>query len=175
MQSNANYNAVKEYSFSSEKNGEPVTKEQAKSWMRITNNDEDTDIENLIIAARSIIENYLNKSIIKRTVTAVLTNRCGNIELPFQPFEELVSITDADGNAITSYTLSGDKYKRLLLPEWDNIKVVYKAGIGIDNVPQVIKNAIMAQVAFMYVNRGDDNSGKGICPTAKQFLSTERR
>ena len=173
MQSNANYNNVVDYSFSAEKNSEPVTKEQAKDWMRVSNNEDDLIIENLIISARSIIELYLNKSLKKRTVTATLINRCGNIELPFQPFVELVSITDSEGTAITDYKLTGETYKRLLYPEADHIKVVYKAGF--DDVPQHIKAAIMAQVSFMYENRGDDSSGKGICGTAKQFLATERR
>lgn len=175
MQSNANYNAIRDYSFSAEKNGEPVTKEQVKDWMKVTNVDDDLIIENLIISARSIIENYLNKSVIKRTVTAVLVNRCGNIELPFQPFIELVSITDSDGAAIpsTSYKLVGDTFKRLEYPCCDNIKVVYKAGM--DAVSQTIQSAIMAQVAFMFENRGDEKTGTGICATAKQFLATERR
>jgi uncharacterized phiE125 gp8 family phage protein len=181
----ANFNNINDYSFSEEANDEPLSKEEVKIWLRIDGNDDNNVIENLITAARIIIENYLNQSLIKRTVTAHVNNTCGNIYLPFQPFVELVSIKDANGDDIAAgnYTLTGTLFKRLEYPCYDGIEVTYTAGV--DEVTKLIHTGLLMQIAFMYENRGDSpmagvgRTGSlvdiGISPMAKSILKGSRR
>lgn len=178
----ANFNNVNDYSFSDESNDEPLTKEEVKSWLRIDGDDDNNVIENLISAARITIEQYINQSLITRTVTAHLNNSCGNQFLPFQPFGELVSIKDSNGNTIAdgNYSLTGTQFKRLESPCEDGIEISYTAGV--DQVNKAMHTALLMQVAFMYENRGDGlEKGQGvlveigISPMAKSILKSFRR
>ena len=172
----ANYNNVNDFTFSDEDNDEPLSKEEVKDWLRIDGNSDNNIVENLISAARVVIENYLNQSLINRTISVHLNNSCGNICLPFQPFTELVSIKDADDNTIDSYLLSNSQFRRLQYPCDDGIKVEYKAGPGIGgSIPKVIHTAMLMQISFMYENRGDAEVGKSIAPMAKSILKSYRR
>lgn len=184
----ANFNNVNDYSFEDEANDEPLTKEEVKAWLRIDGSDDDNIVENLITAARIIIENYLNQSLIQRTVTAHLNNTCGNIYLPFQPFIELVSVKNSSGDAIAEggYTLTGTSFKRLESPCYDGIEISYIAGPEDGKeVSKVIHTALQMQIAFMYENRGDEavagtsRTGSlvdiGISTMAKSILKSSRR
>lgn len=175
----ANFNNVNDYTFSDEANDEPLSKEEVKSWLRIDGADDNNIIENLITAARIVIENYLNQSLIQRTVTAHLNNTCGNIYLPFQPFIELVSVKNANGDAIAegSYTLSNTLFKRLEYPNDCNIKISYTAGPADgEEIAKVIHTGLLMQVAYMYENRGDSSDKTdGISPMAKSILKGYRR
>ena len=171
----AYYNNIDDYTFSYEANDEPITKEQVKTWLKVDGNDDNIIIEDLITAARIIIENYLNQSLIKRTVKAYINNSNGDINLPFQPFISLVSITDGDGEAIADYSLPGGAFKCIEWPQSDNIVITYKAGVS--EVDKVVLTALRMQIAFMYENRGDamDKGSIGIAPMAKSLLKNCRR
>lgn len=171
----ANFNNVNDVLFSKESSQEPVTLEAVKNWMRVEHVQDDNLIEGLITAARIIVEHYLNMSLIKRTVTANLNNSCGNQLLPFQPLQEIVSVSDYYNNDITdSYSLTGLGYKRLAYPCEDNITLVYKAGS--DCVSKPVEFGLMEQISFMYENRGDVNTDtSSIAPMAKNTLKSIKK
>jgi len=169
--SGAAFNAVLDVSFSAESNVEPITRADAKRWLRVDDSYDDFIIDTLIIAAREICEKYLNHSIITRTVTAILNNSCGNIYLPYGPVKAITSVTDANGNILDAdqFTATGARFVRIKDPLQDNLKIIYTAGY--EDCPAQIKIGMLCQIAYMYENRGDDTGLKSqLSPMAKSHL-----
>ena len=80
---------------------EPVTLEELKAQLRITKNDENAYLTNLIIAAREEIENYLRKKLITQSITMVLD------QWPFSVFADWegtieTAIAEVSGQAVIS-------------------------------------------------------------------------
>jgi len=138
---------------------EPVTKDEVKAYCKLlTGTAEDTLLDIFITAAREQCEAYANIGFIPRTVTATITNLCGGIFLPYGPTESITSITDKDGNVLTTddYKIQGDQWKQLLTPKQDGLIVVYGAGYGTTyDLPTELKLAILQQVFYLYQNRGE--------------------
>ena len=149
---------------------EPVTLAQAKGWLKVTHDDEDDIITDLITAARQICEGYAGKSFVERTVTAIVRNDLGNVMLRYGPVGNITYMYDADGNALTSgdYSLTGVSDKRLAYPKSSYIKVIYTAGYAV--LPKQFKTALKRELAWLYVNRGDED----IAPLAKVILKPYR-
>jgi len=178
------FNAVLDLIFDDGAVTEPVALADVKSYAKIdTGTVDDAILTYLITTARQQCEDFTGISIIPRTITAVLNNSCGGIFLPYCPFKTLTSITDMDGNAITSdnYKISGTIFPQLICPSWDRLTLVYTAGYT--NLPQEIKTAILQQTFYLYENRGESAviSRSGIVaeltlsPQAKATLQRFRR
>lgn len=61
------------YELDTPPDDEPVTLAEAKSYLRVTFNDDDTFIEDILIpAARKSVEKYLNRSLVEQTWKAFL-------------------------------------------------------------------------------------------------------
>lgn len=147
-----NYNAVISVSFSGEGN-EPVTLQEAKDWCKIDVPDDDDLIAALIKGARIICENYSGVSFVQKTVTAIIQNGLGNINLPYGPVTGSVAYTNPDGTAITGdYNIS--------IPKCERIKAVYTGGYT--TLPGNLKTAVLNQIAWMYENRGDAKVSSGV-------------
>src|SRR6478736_9328128 len=149
---------------------EPVTLAQAKAWLKVTHDDEDVIITALITAARQMCEGYVSKSSVERTVTAIVRNDLGNIKLPYGPVGNVTGVFDIDGTEITgtSYAITGVSDKRLGYPMIGYVKVIYTAGYAV--LPQQFKTALLQQLSWLFVNRGDEN----VDPFVKVILSPYR-
>lgn len=185
--------------FSTESEVEPITLAEAKAWLKIGVTDDDTIITSLITTARKQLEDYLNISLITRTVTAYIQNDLGDIMLPYQPMQpaddeaediDFISIVDGDDNTISAanYKLIGGEFKRLrtngglgnvgtarnnfYTPCNSYLVVVYNAGYAI--LPEVFKTAIKEQIDWLYNNRGSEN-GEEISPAVKSTLKSYRK
>jgi hypothetical protein len=158
-----NYNAVISVSFSNE-GSEPVTLQEAKDWCRIDVPDDDTLITSLIKAARIICEQYSGLSFVTKTVTAILVNGLGNIDLPYGPVTGTVTYTETDGTAITDYDISDSRC--------DRFKATYTAGYEV--LPENLKKAVLNQIAWMEQNRGDVKLANGVSENAKLILNQVR-
>lgn len=132
---------------------EPVTLNQAKEWLKIEVSDDDAIITSLIKAARLQCEGYVSKSFVERTVTVVVKNELGNIMLPYGPVNNIVSVSDFDGVAITDYGVKGISDKRLSWPVCSYAKVEYTAGYAV--LPDDFVTAIKMRLTELYQNRGD--------------------
>jgi uncharacterized phiE125 gp8 family phage protein len=64
---------------------EPITLQKAKDYLRITDTSQDDLITMMIKGAREAIEKATGLSLIPVTVTAVINNEDGGIELPYPP------------------------------------------------------------------------------------------
>lgn len=177
------FNAVLDLVFDDGAPVEPVIVTDVKSYAKIDTTADDTIIGYLITTARQQCEDFTGISIIPRKVTAVLNNSCGGIFLPYCPFKTLVSVTDQDGNILTTddYKISGTTFPQLIYPKWDRLTLVYNTGYT--TLPQEIKTAILQQTFYLYENRGESAviSRSGVVaeltlsPQAKATLQRFRR
>ncbi len=158
----APFNALLDKQFNDGSVTEPVTRTEAIAYCKINASAAIADvplIDYLITTARQQCEDFTGLSIIPRTVTAVINNSCGGIFLHYCPFISLTSIKDEDGDAIdpANYKISGTMFPQLIYPRWNRMTLVYTAGYGSTEwpLPQEIKTAILAQVFYLYENRGD--------------------
>lgn len=144
------YNAVIDVSVV-ESGTEPVTLTEAKAHLHITYADEDTYITSLIKRCRQAISKYTGLSLIDTTVTAILNNGSGGIELPYGPVKTFTSMVDSEDVVIDSYKLRGLDFKYLESPVNDYVKVVYTTGYT--TFPEDLKHAILNEIAFRFENR----------------------
>lgn len=160
--------------FSSESSTEPVTLTEAKEWLKVDTviTEDDALITELIKVARIQCEGFLGISLITRTVTAVLNNSLGGIELPYGPVVTFTSLTDSEGDAIlaANYELRGVGFKWLETPLDEYMTAVYTTGYT--TLPVNFKEAVKMQIAHLYENRGDE---QGLSPMVMQSLKPFRR
>jgi uncharacterized phiE125 gp8 family phage protein len=148
---------------------EPLTLNQAKAWMKVTVDDDDDLITELISEARGVCEDITGLSFVERTVTAELRNDLGGVCLPYGPVTAITSMYDSDAVEITSdnYTIQGDLNKRILNPVSCYLKVIYTAGYYV--LPKQLKTALKMQLTWMYTHRGDDIVSE-VAPDAMSIL-----
>jgi hypothetical protein len=138
---------------------------EAKNWCRIDIADDDALITELIKSARQACEQYVNLSLINRTVTALIHNGLGNFTLPYGPVAgDVITYTDIDDTALTDYN-HRDSYG-------SDMTVVYLAGFTV--LPQKLKTAVLNQVAWMYSERGDERIAFGLSELSKLILNPMR-
>ena len=142
-------------------------------------------ITELIKTARAQCEGYLCISMISKTVTSILNNSLGAVELPYGPVVTFTSLTDENGTAIVAadYTLRGLDFKYLVSPYNDYMTAIYAAGYT--TLPVNLKTGLLQQIAWLYENRGDskenmfkarvDNNTGQISPMALATLQPYRR
>ena len=146
----------------------PLTVNEVKEHLRITNTGEDNYINNLIKTATKSTEKYLNRALLTQTYDLYLDRWENVIQLPFPP---LVSVTSVTYNV--NQTLATSLYKVVnsaepgyiqraydtSYPTLDNIPdaivIRYICGYGEDaeDIPEDIRHALLLQVGDMYAHR----------------------
>lgn len=175
--SSYNYNAVvsvENISDGSDLGTEPVTLQEVKDYLRLEgfiDTDESTAdslsdfdfddnlIEDDIIpAARQMIEQVAGISMIPKTLEAVITNLCGMIEIPYGPVTSVTTLLDDAGTAIlaANYNLVGNTWKYLKDPCYKHLTITYEAGYV--TLPKALKLDLLRLIAYMYENRGEDQA-----------------
>ena len=147
---------------------EPVSVEEVKNYLRLEGfiassesissdfNDDDVLIEVLIQSARERMEEYTGLSLIPKTWEIEFTNLAGGFEIPFGPVTQINGLYDDQGDSISTdnYTTSSN-LRTLKYPQYENMTMNYEAGYVV--VPRGLKEAILKEVAYRYINRGDEN------------------
>lgn len=139
---------------------EPVTLSEAKEYLRITHNDDDSRINDLIITARSLAEQWLKRSL--ATQSWKIAFDCAadaSTPLPMGPVQN-VTLVQTFARDNTSQTISSNGYalnaaKDALLfdaaPVGFRVEITYVAGYGaISQIPRPIKSGILAHIAAMF-------------------------
>lgn len=160
---------------------EPVTLAEAKAFARVDIDDDDELIESLIASSREFVENYIGAALITQTWTityddrdrffaSAWLNRRRSLRLPIRPVQSITSFKTYDPNNVattfsdTAYRVAGDKivlndnydWPIFATREFDSQEIVFVTGYGsADDVPQMLKQAIMELVTYKYENRGD--------------------
>ena len=141
----------------------PVTVEEAKEYMRFCDAPDDRLIHQFILSAVNLVEAYTGRALISQTIEATaLRVRAGEcIDLPRPRLLSVDSVTSS------GVALSEDDYAVNIKAEpatitttsnHDQLTVTYTAGYGAspDDVPSIIRTAIMAIVARSYDNRTEE-------------------
>lgn len=136
---------------------DPVSIDEAKTQLRVTFADDDTEIQALITKARRYVENYCNISIVTQRIQ-VIASLVDNWELPYGPVITIESVQDnagASGSGPMTFSNTTSEWTQtvgLLNPfQGYQYKIIYTAGM---TCPDDLKDAILQVVTFLYENRG---------------------
>lgn len=166
----------------------PVSLAEAKAWARVTTASEDALFNILIATATSQAEDYTHRRFVRQTWKQYADSWPSGREI-YVGYPPLISVSnikykDADG---ALETLSTDDYETdrnhfpgriyRLSSYWPTLKSCSINGVqiefvcgygGADAVPDAVKEAVLAQVAYLYENRGDTE--KDLCTVSKMIL-----
>jgi uncharacterized phiE125 gp8 family phage protein len=156
---------------------EPLTLEETKLYLRVTDDAEDVQINDLIIAARMMAEQWLKRSLISQSWKIAYDDYLPECtKLPMGPVTAVTSVTIINKDASTQ-TLASNLYylnaaQNMLVFQSDvigfRVEVVYATGYGDAlAVPRPIKQGMLAHIASMYDYRGEAD---GTMPTQSLAL-----
>lgn len=150
---------------------EPLTTDEAKKHLNVTEADDDSYIDTLIVAAREYVENKIRRSLIDQEITANFDSFSKCITLERGPVSAISSIKYIDTSG-TEQTLPASDYQADLvtLPprivaaygkSWPSareqlnaVTVVYNAGyLDAALVPLAIKQAMLLFIGHLFENR----------------------
>lgn len=138
---------------------EPIELEEAKTYLLVTYSDRDQQINNLIKTCRKALEDHKEVSIVTNTITAILNNGIGGIQLPYGPVTEVTEMKDFDENILTSDQYILKDYS-ITHPRYNFLTVTYTAGYTEDNpVPLTIKHELLELIGWVFFNKGTISEG----------------
>lgn len=141
---------------------EPLALSDAKLFLRVDHTDEDSLISQLVVTAREVAETYLRRSLITQTWQVAFDGYAPSfVELPMSPLQSITSVKSVTRAGVetvidnSNYYTSGDAICFDAAPIGHAVEVVYVAGYGDDaeDVPQPIRQGILAHVGALYENR----------------------
>ena len=143
---------------------EPVNLETAKDWLRVTTEDDDTIITDLITVARQRIEAYSLSSMTAKNV--VLTGYIDTpFPLPYSPISAISAVKFLDGQIVDTGvndwdTLDPDEYQIIGYNQKQfrpQIKGTYEITYTTTaNADLRLKSDLKRVLLWLYENRGDD-------------------
>ncbi len=150
---------------------EPVSVSEVKTRLGIDDHDRDSDIDQMIKAARRRVEKLLFSSLITQSLQVRTNGFPACFPLAYGPVQSVTSITytDANGDSQTlasdQYTLDANSKPAIIEPAWqvtwpttrdirNSVVVEYVAGYGDTkaSVPEPIRAAIIAMIDEMLCN-----------------------
>lgn len=146
---------------------EPLTLSEIKLYLRIDGNHEDDMLMTMLKSSRYAAEEYMNNSIVKRKLKLTFFDFMPKeVRLLKGPVTNLVSISIIDSKdnktAIpeSRYSLKGKHTLSCDAPiNGTKIEVIYEAGFSniSTDIPEIIKQGLLSQIAYVYENRGTGN------------------
>jgi uncharacterized phiE125 gp8 family phage protein len=143
---------------------EPISLETAKDWLRVTTEDDDAIITDLITVSRKRIESYSLRSMVAKNI--VLT---GHLEypflLPYSPISNISAVKYLQGQIVDTgvndwETLDADEYQVIgyndkhFRPQFTGTyEITYTTTANAD---AGLKTDLKRVLLWMYENRGDD-------------------
>ena len=139
---------------------EPLTLSETKQFLRVSHADDDTRINDMMISARLLAEQWLKRSLVTQSWKLTYEDELPcYVPLPMGPVQSITSITSisATGSSTiipaSSYALSADKSRLLLSAaiSGHRVEIVYVAGYGTaSQLPRPIKLGLLQHIAAMY-------------------------
>lgn len=146
----------------------PVSLAEAKAHCRVSHGSEDTLITGLIVAAESMVEDYIGRSLMTQTWRYTPGGLARRIELPRGPVQSITAFEYVDSDEVTQvvdaalYAEDFDANPPALERKPDQIwpvlgnvvtpvSITYVTGYAV--LPGAIKQAILMLVANWYSNR----------------------
>jgi hypothetical protein len=133
--------------FSGEAVIEPVSLEEAKKFLQIGYDDDDTLFAMFIKSAREWVEKMTGCSLITRTVACKI-EICDSLELPYGPINTMPTVPEGIVKEDGPFTV---------VKGYGEYSVSYTAGYGSaeNPLPASLKLAILQRIAALNENRGD--------------------
>ena len=171
---------------------EPVGLTEVKKHLRVSHDDDDEVIAELITAARLTVERFTRRRLISQTVDLRRTGFGSFMRLPIAPVQSVSQITYLDLNG-TSQVLATDQYRLVLdlqpaevhpaagvvwpsvqtEPDTVTVRLVVGYGDTVESVPADLRVAIKLICMALYENRGDAPAAlQGIPQTAVDLMQS---
>lgn len=137
---------------------EPLTLKETKEFLRISHNDDDSRISDMIVTARSLAEQWLKRSLVTQSWKLSFEDDItGTIRLPMGPVQSITSIVAttaglAQAISDTAYVLNAGKDCLVIdsIITGERIDITYLAGYGSVNlIPKPIKMGLLSHIAAM--------------------------
>lgn len=161
---------------------EPITLDDAKAQCRVSIDEDDVLLSDLITAAREAVETIMRMGLANQTYDMYLNNWwSGDLILPLPPLQSVTSIkyTDIDGTQTTwssaNYLVStaqipgrvvlktNTSFPTDELREVDAIVIRFVTGYAdAGDMPVLLKRAMLLMVGHLYENRENVTIGQGI-------------
>ena len=151
---------------------EPVLLAEAKSHLRVDNDEENALISILAQAAREVVEQRIGRSLITQTRTIKMDHfplQSDTILLPYGPVQSVTSIKYFENEveetlspSLYTVDINSDIARIVVDDSWPStdddinvVTIVYVCGYGASSsyVPKPIKHAIYMMIAHLYENR----------------------
>ena len=166
---------------------EPVSVFEAQTYIRTEGDAEYNLIEQMLLSARTSAERYMRLSIMTQKWKITYGNEAPQeVKLYSGPATAIdsVKLVDKQGTETIfdplNYYISADQ-KYLVFeqtPSAHKIEIIYTAGIATDasEVPETIKQGILAHTAHLYERGAEATTGKAaVSDEAKSFLNIYRK
>lgn len=129
---------------------QPVTIEEAKSFCRVLDNDNDAIISLLIDAATDYAQNVTGRQLCTATYQVVVDGDISPLRLPKSPLKAITSVT-CNGMAL-DYSLHYDYDIAFIeFSATDDVTITYTCGY--DEIPKSLKAWCLNKVSTLYENR----------------------
>jgi len=165
-----------DYLFSDE-GADTLTIAALKQWIKIpdTITADDDLLASIIKAARLQLEMFTGISFVERTVAVNIQVQLHEMELPWGPVNEIISVKDISDIALPDdqYTVTGVSFKRFVTEICDELKLVYTTGYT--TLPDNLLDMWKRQAAWLYEHRGDEIETKLFPGLATELKSIKRR
>jgi len=139
---------------------EPVSLAEVKLQTRIDFADDDVYLSALITQCRGLMERVTKRSLVEKTVTAIIRNEIGGMELPWGPVKSITTVTNRNLDVLVvndTYKVEGLLFPVVTQPTSDYVTFVYTAGHTAANMPVGLKQALLELIAYKYRHRGDED------------------
>jgi uncharacterized phiE125 gp8 family phage protein len=144
---------------------EPLTLDEAKLYLRVTDDAQDTLINDLIVTARMMAEQWLKRSLITQSWKLAYDDYVAEcVQLPMGPVDSIGSVTIVNRD-LTTQSISSSTYYLNAVRDTIvfqsalvgfRIEIVYSAGFGnASSVPRPVKQGMLAHIASMFDYRGE--------------------
>lgn len=138
---------------------ESVSVQEAKDYMRISNDYEDTLIGELITSARQRLEGFTGRAFGAKTLKVRFEYVDGWVELPYSPITSITSVVNDAGDTLT-YESKGLEVKEVFCSANNGVIITYVAGYT--TLPKALKEAILKEVSTSFENRENYVIGEGV-------------
>lgn len=155
---------------------EPVSRTDAKSWMRVQYDDDNNIIDNLLTAARVHIEKLTGLSLVNKLYKAniELTGEVPNVwmvDVPYGPLLCVDSVKMKTGMNLWQTLTEDEEYEVIGGKLWFYSRGYYEIEYqtGFSTLPQDLATDILTLVTWSYENRGKKFQGDAVANLVKQY------
>jgi len=144
---------------------EPLLLEETKLYLRVTHDDEDMLINDLIVAARMTAEQWLKRSLIMQSWKVAYDDYVPEcVQLPMGPVNGITSVTlinrDTTAQVVSNTLYNLNAVQDSIIFQSSiigfRVEIIYTAGYGTAaQIPQPLKLGMLAHIAWMFDYRGE--------------------